>query len=573
MQNSQESSSETLPNSIGAFFDYPAHGLGGAHRISIPEEILLEDGRKLEFSRPKTLGSAVGGFYKDETGIEFMVKMNCDPNSENNDEKIYLVNQLTRCESLFNDLSRQVLGESSTPRTQLGKYSSNGRETPCFVSQVIPDYRDISNASFSEEKKKELRIKFHLYYVFNALIVNDDIFDDNLGFDEKKNAIIVDYGSLPSFALKNQERCKHDVHQVASFTGHQSLVGKQITKKRFFGYDALLNPLEFGRDEKRKENDISYYDVLLGAKNICEKKSQIMEIAWGAVDKISQDASIPDNIKSQLIVYFRTIALALDGRVDYLEKNFGDDFSYLESTKEERNAKREEFKNLKWRKHHKFKEIFNEHRITDSQIAQECYDKEIEAIAKIIRKDENSQEASKDDILRTDFSSLDEEQQNAIKKIATKKFLLHGAVINKDLEMAKWLLNNEVSDINTPYRQRDYGYQYHMTSPLSTAISMHNDAVHYDHEYHTQDEMIEFLNEKFKEKNPECLNPGYTSDMSVSFVLRVTQISVDRLLENKEKIENSASSLISKKAKESAALKVTGHQRLDQKESETTIDR
>ena len=137
--------------------------------------------------------------------------------------------------------------------------------------------------------------------------------------------------------------------------------------------------------------------------------------------------------------------------------------------------------------------------------------------------------------------------------------------------MAKWLLNNKISDINTPYRQRDYGYQYHMISPLSTAISMHNDAMHYDREYHTQDAMIEFLNEKFIEKNPECTNPEYTSNMSISFVLRVSQIAVDRFLESKDKIENSASSIIGKKARKNIALKVTDHQQLEQQEAEVGI--
>jgi hypothetical protein len=577
MKNSQKISYTTLSESSAssgyseAFFNSPAHGTGGKQRISIPEEILLEDGRKLGFSRPKTLGTAVGGFYKDEFGTEFMVKMGDNPNMENSDERLYFINQLGHCEALFNDMSRAVLGENSNPRTQLGKYSANGVEFPCFISQVIPDYRDISNQDFSEEERKTLRAKFHPDYVFNALIANDDIFDDNLGVDGQGNAINVDYGSLPSFVLENQKEYKHNVHQIASFIGHQSLVGKQITKKRFFGYDEQLNPLEFGQDQKIKDNDISYYDILLGAKNICEKKTQIMEVAWGAVDRISQDRSIPDSVKSQLLVYFRDVALAFEGRVNYLERNFSDDFAYLEPTKEARNEKRDEFKNLKWRKHQKFKEIFAEHRITDSQIAQQCYGEEISNIAQIIRRDGTNQEITRDDILQTDFSALDKEQQEAIKNISTKKFLLHGAVINKDLEMAKWLLNNNISDINAPYRQRDYGYQHHMTSPLSTAISIHNDAMHYDHEYHVYDEMIEFLNEKFEEKNPNCTRPDYISDTSISFVLRIAKIAFNRFSQTRDKIEDQASSIIGRKARESISLKVTEHQQLEQREAETAM--
>lgn len=89
-----------------AFFTIPSYWTGEPDKlITLPPQIILEDGSKLEFSRPKTLGVSTGGFYKNATDEEFMVKMGAAYMAENNDDKFYSLNLVTRYESLINNLA------------------------------------------------------------------------------------------------------------------------------------------------------------------------------------------------------------------------------------------------------------------------------------------------------------------------------------------------------------------------------------------------------------------------------------------------------------------------------------
>lgn len=527
-----------------AFFDSPIIG-----RIAIANEILLKDGSKLEFKRPKELGLAVGGVYVDDEGQEFMVKTGYYNSQE---RQFFHAHVENRYEALLNDLARGALIVGRSPKTMLGKYNKNGSDLPCFISQIIPDYKDIVN--FPEVDKKGHRVKFHPDYVFNALIANDDIHDNNLGIDGDGNPVNIDYGFFPPFMTKEQEECKDRVHQVASFIGHQSLIGKQITKKRFFGYDEQINPLK-KREEEFKSNDISYYDIVLGAKNISDKKGFIVSRCYEEVESIKEDDSIPADEKQELVDHFSQIAQTINNRIENLEENFSRDFVNLDSHKKE-------FSDLKWRHHPKFREIFDESRIIDANIAKRCYEKQIQDICHIIGGDDLDFETSKRIILETNLSDLDVDQQNSIKKFAAQNFSLHTAVMNKDVEIAKYLIDNEISDINSPCRQRNYGNQYHMMSALSIAIATHNDAMYYDHQYHTQDNMIDLLHNEFVRKTPESQEEGYISDMTVFFVPRISEIAFRKYETVKENIEDQASSMISKQMRKS--FKATSGEKLEE---------
>lgn len=70
-----ETDSNNTSSSTEAFFIVPSYWTGEPDRkILLPNQIALEDGTNLEFSRRKTLGVSTGGFYKDESSKEFMVK-------------------------------------------------------------------------------------------------------------------------------------------------------------------------------------------------------------------------------------------------------------------------------------------------------------------------------------------------------------------------------------------------------------------------------------------------------------------------------------------------------------------
>jgi len=190
------------PAKTEAFFTVPSYWTGERDKkIPLPDQIALEDGTNLEFSRPKTLGVSIGGFYKDESGKEFMVKMGAAYMAENNDEKFYSLELMSRYESLMNNLAKTTLEDDFSPQTSVGKYEQNGAVFSCFVSPLIAGYRDISDKSFKEEQKPSIRKKFHPAFVFNSLIANDDIHDDNLGIDENGNPINIDYGIRPPFLL------------------------------------------------------------------------------------------------------------------------------------------------------------------------------------------------------------------------------------------------------------------------------------------------------------------------------------------------------------------------------------
>ncbi len=552
-----------------AFFTIPSYWTGEPDKlITLPPQIILEDGSELEFSRPKTLGVSTGGFYKNAANKEFMVKMGAAYMAENNDDKFYSLNLATRYESLINNLAKVALEDSATPQTEVGKYSHEGFEFPCFVSSVIPDYRDISDKGFPEEQKKELRRKFHPAFVFNALVANDDIHDENLGIDGKGNPINIDYGIRPPFLFEEKKEFDGITHQIASFIGHQGTVGMQMVRRRYFGYDETTNPLEFGRDQKIKENDISYLEILSGVKNIVDHKADFLAQAQLPIDRILANDSIPETVKLKLANDFQTIASSLHQRIEYLEEKFSHDFPNI-------SEKAEEFQNLKWRNHPKFKEIFDESRIVNKEIAARCDEKNIRDILKIIENNGDSDlenddvkifQTVREKVLKTNFLELAEDQQESIKKLAKDKFLLHTAVINQDLEMTKWLLNNEISDISLPYRQRNHSFQYFMTSPLTTAISIHNDAMIFDHKYHSSDKMIEFLAEKFFEKNPQALEEGYASDLKIPFPLRLSKLALERFEKIGNDLENQAATMIQARARGNevrTAIKARDFERLD----------
>ena len=121
----------------------------------------------------------------------------------------------------------------------------------------------------------------------------------------------------------------------------------------------------------------SYLEVLSGVKNIVDHKAEFLAQAQLTINRILENNSIPETVKSKLDNDFKTIASLLHQRIEYLEEKFSHDFPNI-------SEKAEEFQNLKWRNHPKFKEIFDESRIINKEVAARCDEKNIRDILKII---------------------------------------------------------------------------------------------------------------------------------------------------------------------------------------------
>ena len=225
----------------------------------LPETIELKNGQILSFSRGKTAGWTAGAWYKNKEGEEFLVKTG---------------GAFCYSEKLLNDLAQIAIDEKEPQGTEIGHGLVNGKNESCIILKKIPNYADLATIEETldgiEERKNHAK-KFHNSYVFEALIANDDLNEENLGLINNNDALIIDYGLMPRFLHKEQIEFAHIPFTLASLIGHRNLNGMQLVRRRYFGHDDFLLPDSLKTKASFKEEDIKYSSILLGIEKYTKK--------------------------------------------------------------------------------------------------------------------------------------------------------------------------------------------------------------------------------------------------------------------------------------------------------------
>lgn len=496
--------------------------------IDIPTEIKIDGNEQnLTFLKQKSAGWAAGGWYQDDSGREFMAKLE-EPNP-------YL-------EKLLNNLAAICIGPEFVAENNLtGLSEFGGRVQPCFVVQKIPGYRDLISIRDLPEKKSHAQ-KFHPAYAFLGLIAFDDSNEENIGIDGDDHAKIIDFGNIPHFLNPEQIEHSHIPFHLASLIGHRNAKGMQMIRNRYFGYDGFLNPLE------RKNwasilgpEDISYYDVLLGVRKIVDQAAEISEVISRSVAEVKLK-DIDGTQKSKYLQQLANFQKAVMGRIGVMTQIFSADLEKLEEN-------REEFSKLKWRLHPEFSRLMQkEQEIFGQCIAKSC-NADFRSISEII-----GIEPSRERILEQKVFT--ETQREALRRYNDSNHALHNAVMNNDLEMVKWLLDNDLADINKSRNVRTHNYQNYRLTPLHTAIAIYYDRLVYDTANSASShEMIDILRTKFFEKNGEEYQEGkaYQGD---KFAIMLTFLGLDTYQERSLNVNNEAAKKIQKAFRAHKQIKI-----------------
>jgi hypothetical protein len=459
--------------------------------ITVPHEIYFDDGTKLTFSGRKKDGWAVGGWYKNAQGEEFMVKFSI-PSSE----------VLPQIEKLLNDLAEIAVGSEYAVKTAVGSAEIAGEKWSFFAVRKIDKYLDLERIKDDKgqenqaavAKRKDHALKFHPFYVFNALISNDDLNEGNLGLVEGELPMVIDYGMVPRFLYPEQIEHAHLPLTLASFIGHRNLNGMQLVRRRYFGHDEFLLP-ELGKLQKLKPEDISYASILLGAQKIIQNKDRIVAKIEESLQKLAEDKSISDEERAKHMQRYGSFAQIIEQRISWMEENFRDDLVLIDN---ERELKR--FDKIKWRLTPQFVQLMQKEEEIFKQCAQTDLDKNFAILAGDLLNKPNGEKRSREEILSLDLKTVEKED---VKKFVGDKFMLHDALIAGDFELAKWLSNNDLVDVNSNRTTRNHNYQYFRLTPLHTAIAIYHDKLHYGlkSELKPLQEMIDILSKKFFEQN------------------------------------------------------------------------
>jgi hypothetical protein len=136
---------------------------------------------------------------------------------------------------------------------------------------------------------------------------------------------------------------------------------------------------------------------------------------------------------------------------------------------------------------------------------------------------------TRDEILALDLRSV---KKSDLQECVKKNFILHNALISGDFKTAKWLVENDLSDINQHRNLRTHNYQFFRLTPLHTAIAMYHDALAYGatSELEPLVEMIALLSEKFREKNGAAFDSSrdYRSEKSDAFAIKMTFMALEK---------------------------------------------
>ncbi|MBU6339132.1 MAG: serine hydrolase [Rickettsiales bacterium] len=483
--------------------------------IFIPPVVDLADGRKLEYCGDKTGGGTAGAFYQDESGKKYIAKFS-SYNAEKTDKQAS-VPRSEYYEVMLNNIFRSVLGDKAAPKeTVIGHYSymseepyNDGTKYPCFVASLVSGYKNISDfgkeeilgygKSEEEEEKKIHREKFHKFFPLICLVMNDDIYDDNFGVDAEGNPINIDLGLTPPFLFREQQENISQVDQLASYISHNNPFGGQHFRRKFF-------------------EEVSYVSLLDGVKAILDNKDKLLFEVDKIIEQIALDDSIIHEQKGLIQENFMTIKSSLSSRITYLEEKFSSDLTDLE-------ANRERFSSIKWKDYEKFQEILSNSRSFENKTATDAANNNIRAIAQILGIEGEDISELRKEIFAANIS----DKKDDLKKFAQKNWVLHIAAMNSDVDMTKWLLENDIADVSQRYMKRNHNIEYRAYTPLSIAISSFYDkrADHVTDLTKTQS-MIKILGDEFLKKNPQAKEEGYEINPDNIWPLRMTKLSLER---------------------------------------------
>ncbi|MES2677889.1 MAG: hypothetical protein V4612_06245 [Pseudomonadota bacterium] len=504
--------------------------------IEIPPTISFSansDPKILTFLEPKTKGGAVGGVYQGENNKKYIIKFSADSPYSGPYK-----------ETLFNDLARICFGSDSVAEETLigyGRFGDN-QNVPCIISSIIPDYKDIAN--FGENtpegvgKKKIHAQKFHSFYVWCALVGYDDLNEGNFGLcGEGKTPALIDWGFHPNFLHSEQRDHQSIVFNLVSLVSHYAPAMMQLVRRRYFGYDQLLNPLD--KSDPEKPQEISYYSILAGVKNIIDKQDAIFEEIQKLQERL-KDEPIPDEQKEELGKFLNNFQMMLQERIDWMQANFFSDIKLM-------GEKRQEFTDLKWRKTPKFRELVEQESVSSKQYAAKAYQQNLEDLCAVVGC-KNEQELLD--------KTLDEEEKLKLKnfindrdKSLDKKFVLHHAVMNNDVGMVKWLFDNDLANINQIYSSRKHNYHNFRLTPLNMAIGIACDKMVYSPDKNSYEEMIDVLRGEFFKKNGQNFNKDAKYDGD-QLSIELTFLGNYRYKLARSEIENQAATIIKKAVKQ-----------------------
>ena len=458
----------------------------------IPSEVYFDDGAKLTFCGRKEKGWSVGGWYKTEEGQKFLIKFGDEAHIEN----------------MLNHLAIISVGEEYAVKTAIGHADLEGKNRPFFAVAEIKDYKDMIDIKDLAIKKSHAP-KFHPFYVFAALIANDDLNEENFGLINQKSPIAIDYGMVPRFLHPEQIEYAHLPVTLASFIGHRNLNGMQFVRRRYFGHDQFLLPEPF-KLQKFEPEDISYGSILLGAKRIIENKDQILAAIPEYLQKLAEDTTIPNERKDQDIKKFSSFAKIMSERIAWMEENFKEDLSRTSDPE-----MLQKFNKMKWRLMPEFTQLMQIEEEIFKKCAKTDLDKNFAILAGDFLEKQTGEKRSRAEILDLDLKNV---ETSDVKDFLGKNFMLHDALIAGDFELVKWLSNNDLVDVNSNRTTRNHNYQYFRLTPLHTAISIYHDKLYYGQKSDLEplEEMIDVLQEKFFEKNGK-ISPGDFSPVGLTY--------------------------------------------------------
>ena len=180
----------------------------------------------------------------------------------------------------------------------------------------------------------------------------------------------------------------------------------------------------------------------------------------GQVLRAVQDSSCVT--KDQKNFYAKTMgnfANALQNRITWMKENFAADIEAV-------TADPEKFSELKWRTHPKFSELMQAEAKIFKQCAKNDLDKNLCGVAELLEG------RSREEILSLDLRNVETAD---IKTFVNENFMLHNAVMSEDFELAGWLVNNNLANINKVRNIRNHNYQNHRTTSLHAAIAGYHD--------------------------------------------------------------------------------------------------
>lgn len=437
----------------------------------IPENLTGSEGDRLSFAKPKDTGWSVGGWYSDEVGAEFIVKFD---------------NWLCHSEKLLNELAGICVGPYAAPekmvigRGEIQDAESGAVEAKTYLAmKKFENFYDLSKKTLEEKKSHSPGL--HEFYVFNAIISNDDLNEENLGAVDGK-PIVIDYGLFPRFLHDEQIEHAATPFTLASFIGHRNLNGMQLVRRRHFGHDDFLFPQPFRLRREFSAEELTYEEILLGAKRMIATKDG----ALAAIAKSFEDPADGSAPSEDLLTYrkkYSRFAELFAARIDWMAENFGSDLDDPEK-----------FRGVKWSLCDKFHELMQ----FEERIFQEAAQKDLKENFTILS--ELLEGRNRDEILGLDLRSV---EKSDISEAAKDKFMLHNALAAGDYEAAKWLAENDICDLNACRNLRTHNYQLFRTTPLHAAIAIYHDKLFYQkkEELEPLKEVIDVLAEKFFARN------------------------------------------------------------------------